>query len=95
MGPVERGDGDRYGSVVSQRVDDAFTAVVSVKSLEPNRTYTVRLIQNADCFRIDGSFTTNAAGNATVRLTEPVASAGYYVAVDGAGFSLRSDRYLG
>lgn len=92
-GEIFGGTPGRYGFVVLHEVNGVFRAVVSLKSVTPNSQYQVRLIQsNRDCFERSGTVRTNAAGNGTVKFSEPIKGTGFYVAVDSdeTGESYRS-----
>jgi hypothetical protein len=57
-------------------------ATVSLKGLDPNTTYNVRLIQGVDdCFTSDGSFTTNGKGNGNICVSETSVSSHAFVAL--------------
>lgn len=79
------GSDNGYGFAVINYDKDANTiqATVSVKGLDPNTTYDVRLVQgDDDCFTVDGNFTTNGRGNGTIFVSEPSVSSHALVAVD-------------
>lgn len=68
--------------------------VVSIKDGQANTRYVIRVIQDiSDCYTQDGVLTTNAQGNGTVSLAEPLTSTAAQVIVDtGAMFRRPSFR---
>jgi hypothetical protein len=65
-----------FGFVVLHAADHRATAVIGIRHQRPHTRYVLRLVQTTpdsrDCYSIDGHVTSNAAGNATVRLSEPL-----------------------
>jgi hypothetical protein len=86
---VVSGTANGYGFAVINYDTDTNTvlATVSLKGLDPNTTYGVRLIQGQDdCFTTDGTFTTNGQGNGNISVSEPSVSSHALVAVDDSNF---------
>jgi pectate lyase len=93
---VITGTAGGYGfAVVNASADGRVSATVSLKKLDPNTTYAVRLVQGfADCFTVDAEVTTNGVGNAPGHLSEPSMSATALVAVDGGGEAYVTETYV-
>lgn len=76
QGEVLEGGVTDFGFVVITKADGRVNATVVVRNGEPDTTYVVRLAQNdpggADCFTVDGTVTTNAAGQGSGHFSEPV-----------------------
>jgi hypothetical protein len=87
-GVISGHDGGFGFAVINYDTDtNQIMATVSLKGLDPNTTYEVRLIQgDDDCFTFDGSFTTNGQGNGNISVSETSVSSHAIVAVDDSNF---------
>lgn len=82
---VISGTDNGYGFAVINYDKDtnSIKTTVSLKGLDANTTYDVRLVQGqGDCFTVDGTFTTNGQGNGNVSVSETSVSSHALVAVD-------------
>jgi hypothetical protein len=81
-------------NVIINSTRDKVMATVSIKDGAPNTVYTINLVQipsGENCFGAEATLTTNAQGNGTVHLSEPIlpSSTGAFVTVIG-GFEFRA-----
>ena len=82
---VLAGEPGGYGfAVINASSDGKVMATVSLKKLEPNAEYLIRLIQGPhDCHTTDVTVTTNGKGNATVHYSEESVADFAFVFVEG------------
>lgn len=91
------GTGSSFGfAVINAPADGTVEATVSLKGLEADTAYNVRLIQGgSDCFTTDATVTTNGQGNANAHISEPSVSTKAFVFVrkGAAGTFYSTDTY--
>ena len=63
---------------------NTLSVAVNIRGAEPNTEYPVRFLQSNgdDCFIIDGTLTTRANGNGSLRLSEPITGTAAQVIID-------------